>query len=36
MISSYMIKAVTLSRNYQMQIKFNISETQYLSGMEMG
>ena len=36
MISSYMIKAVTLSRNYQMRIEFNISEAQYLSGMEMG
>ena len=36
MISSYIIKAVTLSRNYQMRIEFNISEAQYLSGMEMG
>ena len=36
MISSYMFKAVTLSRDYQMQIEFNISEAQYLSGMEMG
>ena len=35
MISSYMIKAVTLSRDYQVQIEFNISEAQYLSGMEM-
>lgn len=36
MICSYMIKAVTLSRDYQMQVEFNISETQYLSGIEMG
>ena len=36
MICSYMIKAVTLSRDYQMKVEFNISEAQYLSGMEMG
>ena len=36
MICYYMIKAVTLSRDYQMQVEFNISEAQYLSGMEMG
>lgn len=36
MICSYMIKAVTLSRDYKMQVEFNISEAQYLSGMEMG
>ena len=36
MIASYVIKAVTLTRNYGIQIEFNISEAQYLSGMEMG
>ena len=36
MIASYLIKAVTLSRDYHIQIDFNISEAQYLSGMEMG
>ena len=36
MVASYMIKAVTLTRNYGIQIEFNISEAQYLSGMEMG
>ena len=34
-IASHIIKAVTLSRNYDIQIDFNISEAQYLSGMEM-
>lgn len=36
MISSYIIKAVTLSRGYDIQIDFNISEAQYFNGMEMG
>ena len=36
MISSQMIKAVTLTRNYGIQIEFNISEAQFLNGMEMG
>lgn len=35
MIASYIFKAATLSRDYKMQIEFNISEAQYLSGMEM-
>lgn len=35
-IASYIVKAVTLTRNYGIQIEFNISEAQYLSGMEMG
>lgn len=35
MVASYMIKAVTLTRDYGIQIEFNISEAQYLSGMEM-
>lgn len=35
-ISSQMIKAVTLTRNYGIQIEFNISEAQFLNGMEMG
>lgn len=36
LISSQMIKAVTLTRNYGIQIEFNISEAQFLNGMEMG
>lgn len=35
MIASYMIKAVTLTRDYGIQVEFNISEAQYLNGMEM-
>ena len=36
MVASYLIKAVTLTRDYGIQIEFNVSETQYLGGMEMG
>lgn len=36
MVASYIIKAVTLTRGYGIQVEFNISEAQYLSGMEMG
>lgn len=36
LIASQIIKAVTLSREYGIQIEFNISEAQYLNGMEMG
>lgn len=35
-IASQLIKAVTLTRNYGIQIEFNISEAQFLNGMEMG
>lgn len=35
MIASYIVKAVTLTRNYGIQVEFNISEPQYQSGMEM-
>lgn len=35
MVASYMIKAVTLTRDYGIQIEFNISEAQYLCGMTM-
>lgn len=35
MVVSYIFKAVSLSRGYHIQIEFNISEAQYLSGMEM-
>ena len=34
-IASQLIKAVTLTRNYEIQIEFNISEAQFLNGMEM-
>ncbi len=35
MIASYMIKAATLTRGYGIQVEFNISEAQYLGGLEM-
>ncbi len=35
MIASYLIKAVTVSRDYGIQIDFNISEAEYLDGMTM-
>ena len=35
-IASQLIKAVTLTRNYGIQIEFSISEAQFLNGMEMG
>ena len=35
MVASYLIKAVTISQNYGIRINFNITEAQYLSGMEM-
>ena len=36
MVASYLIKTVTLTRDYGIQIEFNVSEAQYLGGMEMG
>ena len=36
MIASYLIKAVTLTRNYGIEVEFSVSEAQYLNGMEMG
>ena len=36
MVASYLIKAVTLTRDYGIEIEFNVSEAQYLGGMEMG
>lgn len=36
MVVSYLIKAVTLTRDYGIQVEFNLSEAQYLNGMEMG
>ena len=35
MIASYIIKAVTITRDYNLKIEFNISEAQYLNGMQM-
>lgn len=35
-IASYLIKAVTLSRGYGLQVEFQINEAQFLQGMEMG
>ena len=35
LVASYIVKAVTLSRGYDIQIDLNISEAQYLNGMEM-
>ena len=34
-IASQLIKAVTLTRGYEMQVEFNITEAQYLSGLLM-
>ena len=34
-IAAHLIKAVTLERGYQMSVEFNISEAQYLTGMDM-
>ena len=34
-IASYIVKAVTVARNYDINVEFNITEAQYLSGMEM-
>ena len=34
-IASQIIKAVTLTRNYGIQIEFRISEAQFLNGMDM-
>ena len=36
MVASYVMKAVTLTRDYGIQIEFNISEAQYLGGRDMG
>lgn len=35
MITSQMIQAVTISRDYQLRVDFSISEAQYLNGMNM-
>ncbi len=34
-VASYIIKAVTLTRDYGIQVEFNISEAQYLNGMQL-
>lgn len=36
MVASYLIKAVTLSRGYALNVEFQINEAQFLQGMEMG
>lgn len=36
MVAAYIIKAVMLTRDYGIQVELNISEAQYLNGMEMG
>ena len=36
MIASYFIRAVTLARDYGIQVGFHVSVAQYLGGMEMG
>lgn len=35
MITAYIVKSVTLSRGYDIQVKLNISEAQYLNGIEL-
>ena len=34
-VASFLIKAVTLSRGYDLQVEFQINEAQFLQGMEM-
>lgn len=34
-VAAYIIKAVTLSQDYNIKVEFNITEAQYLSGMDM-
>ena len=36
MIASHLVKAVTLARDYEIEVELNVSEAQYLGGMEMG
>lgn len=36
MVASYLIKAVTISRGYEIQVELHINEAQYQNGMEMG
>lgn len=36
MVASYLIKAVTLTRNYGIQVQLNVFDAQYMGGMEMG
>ena len=36
MVASYHIETVPLSRDYGVRIEFNMSEAQYLGGMEIG
>ena len=35
MIAAYMIRAVTVTRDYDLKIEFNISAAQFLNGMEL-
>ena len=35
-VASYLIKAVTVSRGYELQVEFQINEAQFLQGLEMG
>ncbi len=34
-VAAYLIKSVTLKREYEMQVEFNISEAQYLNGLDI-
>ena len=36
MIASHLVKAVTLARDYAIEVELKVSEAQYLGGMEMG
>lgn len=36
MVAANLIRAVRLSRDYDIEVEFRISEAQYLSGLEMG
>lgn len=36
MVAASLIKAVTVTQGYGIQVEFHISEAQYLNGMEVG
>lgn len=36
MVAANLLRAVRISRDYDIEVEFNISEAQYLNGLEMG
>lgn len=35
MIASYLIKKVTISRDYELEIEYNFDEGQFIQGLEL-